>query len=153
MGWILELIAILVIGGGSAALFAYSMGSLAMDEFGLGSRQLVSISLLSAGFIALLLVAELLGRFRTAAASNDTTATSAKDGPQRESLMHQITKADIVISVGRGLIMAAAIVGAAYYFGSWYLGGEGLEALFHGVDDQIAASVESTTTPKTEATQ
>ena len=146
MGRILELIAIIVIGGGSAALFAYSMGSLAMDEFGLGSRQLVSISLLSAGFIALLLVVEFLGTLRTAAASQD-------DGPQRESLMHQITKADIVISVGRGLIMAAAIVGATYYFGSWYLGGEGLEALFHGADDHIAASVESSMTPKTEATQ
>ena len=146
----LELTAIIVIGGGSAALFAYSMGSLAMDEFGLGSRQLVSISLLSAGFIALLLVVEFLGTFRTAATSQDM---SAKDGPQRESLMHQITKADIVISVGRGLIMAAAIVGATYYFGSWYLGGEGLEALFHGADDHIAATVESTMTPKTEATQ
>jgi hypothetical protein len=146
MGRILELIAIIVIGGGSAALFAYSMGSLAMDEFGLGSRQLVSISLLSAGFIALLLVVEFLGAFGTTAASND-------DGPQRESLMHQITRADIVISVGRGLIMAAAIVGATYYFGSWYLGGEGVEALFHGADDHIAASVESTMTPKTEATQ
>jgi len=146
MGRILELTAIIVIGGGSAALFAYSMGALAMDEFGLGSRQLVSISLLSAGFIALLLVVEFLGTFGTAAASED-------DGPQRESLMHQITKADIVISVGRGLIMAAAIVGATYYFGSWYLGGEGLEALFHGVDDKIAVSVESTITPTTEATQ
>lgn len=151
MGWILELIAILVIGGGSAALFAYSMGSLAMDEFGLGGRQLVSISLLSAGFIALLLVVELLGSFRTAARSDDTA--TADDRPQRESLMHQITKADIVISVGRGLIMAAAIVGATYYFGSWYLDGEGLEALFHGVDDKIAASVESAITPTTEATQ
>ena len=150
MGRILELIAIIVIGGGSAALFAYSMGSLAMDEFGLGSRQLVSISLLSAGFIALLLVVEFLGTFRTAATSQDM---SAKDGPQRESLMHQITKADIVISVGRGLIMAAAIVGATYYFGSWYLGGEGLEALVHGADDHLAATVESTMTPKTEATQ
>ncbi|WP_398483417.1 hypothetical protein [Tardiphaga sp.] len=146
MGRILELMAIIVIGGGSAALFAYSMGSLAMDEFGLGHRQLVSISLLSAGFIALLLVVEFLGTFGTAAASDD-------DGPQRDSLMHQLTKADIVISVGRGLIMAAAIVGATYYFGSWYLGGEGLEALFHGVDDQIAVSVESAITPTTEATQ
>jgi hypothetical protein len=146
MGRILELAAIVVIGGGSAALFAYSMGALAMDEFGLGSRQLVSISLLSAGFIALLLAVEFLGTFRTAAASED-------DGPQRESLMHQITKADIVISVGRGLIMAAAIVGATYYFGSWYLGGEGLEALFHGVDDKLAVSVESAITPTTEATQ
>ncbi len=146
MGRILELTAIIVIGGGSAALFAYSMGSLAMDEFGLGSRQLVSISLLSAGFIALLLVVEFLGTSRSAAASDD-------DGAQRESLMHQITKADIVISVGRGLIMAAAIVGATYYFGSWYLGGEGLEALFHGVDDKLAVSVESAITPTTEATQ
>jgi hypothetical protein len=67
--------------------------------------------------------------------------------------MHQITKADIVISVGRGLIMAAAIVGATYYFGSWYLGGEGVEALFHGVDDKIAASVDSAMTPTAEATQ
>lgn len=146
MGRILELTAIIVIGGGSAALFAYSMGSLALDEFGLGSRQLVSISLLSAGFIALLLVVEFLGTFGTAAASDD-------DGPQRDSLMHQLTKADIVISVGRGLIMAAAIVGATYYFGSWYLGGEGLEALFHGVDDKIAASVDSAMTPTAEATQ
>jgi hypothetical protein len=146
MGRILELIAIIVIGGGSAALFAYSMGALAMDEFGLGHRQLVSISLLSAGFIALLLVVEFLGTFGTAAASDDR-------GPQRDSLMHRITKADIVISVGRGLIMAAAIVGATYYFGSWYLGGEGLEALFHGVDDKIAVSVESAITPTTEAVQ
>lgn len=146
MGRILELAAIIVIGGGSAALFAYSMGALAMDEFGLGHRQLVSISLLSAGFIALLLVVEFLGTFGTGAASDD-------DGPQRDSLMHQITTADIVISVGRGLIMAAAIVGATYYFGSWYLGGEGLEALFHGVDDKLAVSVESAMTPTTEATQ
>jgi hypothetical protein len=146
MGRILELTAIIVIGGGSAALFAYSMGALAMDEFGLGHRQLVSISLLSAGFIALLLVVEFLGTFGTAAASDDRS-------PQRDSLMHQITKADIVISVGRGLIMAAAIVGATYYFGSWYLGGEGLEALFHGVDDKIAVSVESAITPTTEAVQ
>ncbi|QUS41087.1 hypothetical protein RPMA_21245 [Tardiphaga alba] len=137
--------AIIVIGGGSAALLAYSMGALAMDEFGLASRPLVSISLLSAGFIALLLVVEFLGTFWTAA--------SHDDGPQRESLMHQITKADVVISVGRGLIMAAAIVGATYYFGSWYLGGEGLEALFHGVDDKIAVSIESTITTTTEATQ
>lgn len=146
MGRILELTAIIVIGGGSAALFAYSMGALAMDEFGLGSRQLVSISLLSAGFIALLLVVEFLGTFGTAATSDD-------GGPQRDSLMHQITKADIVISVGRGLIMAAAIVGATYYFGSWYLGGEGLEALFHGLDDNLAISVESALTPSAEAAQ
>lgn len=150
MGRILELTAIIVIGGGSAALFAYSMGALAMDEFGLGHRQLVSISLLSAGFIALLLAVEFLGTFGTAAASHDK---SAKDGPQRDSLMHQITKADIVISVGRGLIMAAAIVGATYYFGSWYLGGEGLEALFHGADDKLAVSVESALTPSAEAAQ
>ena len=149
MGRTLELIAILVIGGGSAALFAYSMGALAMDEFGLASRQLVSISLLSAGFIALLLVVEFLGTSWTAV--SDTT--SADDGPQRESLMHQITKADVVISVGRGLIMAAAIVGATYYFGSWYLGGEGLEALFHGVDDQIASTVDSAISAKSETAQ
>ena len=148
---IFELIAIVVIGGGSAALFAYSMGSLAMDEFGLGGRPLVSISLLSAGFIALLLAVEFLGTFGIVGGS-DRSATSAEDLSQRESLMHQITKADIAISVGRGLIMAAAIVGATYYFGSWYLGGEGLEALFHSVDDHLATSVESALTPSTEAT-
>jgi hypothetical protein len=49
--------------------------------------------------------------------------------------------------------MAAAIVGATYYFGSWYLGGEGLEALFHSVDDKIAASVDSAITPNAEAVQ
>ncbi|MCX7318879.1 MAG: hypothetical protein NT113_05065 [Hyphomicrobiales bacterium] len=65
---IFELIAIIVIGGGSAALFAYSMGSLAMDEFGLGGRPLVSISLLSAGFIALLKSPRPMSSFRWAAA-------------------------------------------------------------------------------------
>lgn len=60
--------------------------------------------------------------------------------------MHQITKADIVISVGRGLIMAAAIIGAVYCFGNWYFGGDGLDAWFHP-DDQIATSINGAVAP------
>jgi hypothetical protein len=76
--------------------------------------------------------------------------TTARNG---NALMHRITKADIVISVGRGLIMAAAIVGATYYLGNWYFGGDGLDSLFRNVDDRITAQFDGTIVPTTEATR
>lgn len=69
--------------------------------------------------------------------------------------MHKITKADIVFSVGRGLIMAAAIIGAAYFLGSWYLGGNDLETIYQSVDGSLSPRVEHATAPTAaeEATQ
>lgn len=67
--------------------------------------------------------------------------------------MHQLTKADIVISISRGLMLAAVITGAVYYAGSWYLGSEGLDGLYRSLDDHIAASVERAVAPKSEAVQ
>jgi hypothetical protein len=69
--------------------------------------------------------------------------------------MHKIRKADIVVSVGRGLIIAAAIVGATYYLGSWYLGGNDLETIYQSMDNGFTPRVEHATAPAAveEATQ
>jgi len=69
--------------------------------------------------------------------------------------MHKITKADIVISVGRGLIIAAAIVGATYFLGSWYLGGTDLDSIYQSMDESSSPRIEHATASASndEATQ
>jgi hypothetical protein len=69
--------------------------------------------------------------------------------------MHKITRADIVFSIGRGLIMAAAIIGASYFLGSWYFGASDLDAIYQSTDDSLVPLVAHATapTPTEEATQ
>jgi hypothetical protein len=63
--------------------------------------------------------------------------------------MHKITKADIVVSIGRGLIMAAAIVAATYFIGSWYFGGSNMEAIYSGVEESFTPRIEHANAPGT----
>jgi amino acid transporter len=156
MGRMPKLIVILAICGLSAALFAYSIGSLVLDDLGISSRHVRSISLDCAGLIALLLALEFL--------STNWTAPLQNSGrPHRDALMskvtpNKVTKADIVFSVGRGLVMAAAIIGATYFLGSWYLGGNDFDAIYQTEsysDATPTARIEHATAPDTaeEATQ
>jgi hypothetical protein len=66
---------------------------------------------------------------------------------RRKFLMPQITKADIVISVGRGLIMAGAIIGATYYIGSWYFAGSDLDAIYQSMDDGVTPVIAHAAAP------
>jgi hypothetical protein len=129
--------------GLSAALFAYSMGSLLRDDLGISSRHVRSITLHCPGLIALLLALEFLS-------TNWTTPLQDSGMPHRDAFMdkiapHKVTKADIVFSVGRGLVMAAAIIGATYFLGSWYLGGSDLESIY-----QTESYNDASTTPRSE---
>lgn len=69
--------------------------------------------------------------------------------------MHRITKADIIFSVGRGLIMAAAIVGATYFLGSWYFGDSDPDTIYQSQDSQTTSLAEHATAAASndEATQ
>jgi amino acid transporter len=136
-------IVILVICGLSAALFAYSIGSLVLDDLGISSRHVRSIALHCAGLIALLLALEFLS-------TNWATPLQDSGMPHGESFMqkttqHKVTKADIVFSVGRGLVMAAAVIGATYFLGSWYLGGSDFDSIY-----QTETYSDATTTPRIE---
>jgi hypothetical protein len=93
--------------------------------------------------IALLLALEFLS-------TNWTTPLQDSGMPHRDAFMdkiapHKVTKADIVFSVGRGLVMAAAIIGATYFLGSWYLGGSDLESIY-----QTESYNDASTTPRIE---
>lgn len=138
-----KLIAILAICGLSAALFAYSIGSLVLDDLGISSRHVRSIALHCAGSIALLLALEFLS-------TTWTTPLQDSGMPHRESFMHKITKADIVFSVGRGLVMAAAVIGATYFLGSWYLGGNDFDSLYQTETYSDASTSDASTTPRIE---
>jgi hypothetical protein len=156
MGRMLKLILILAICGLSAALSAYSIGSLILDDLGISSRHVRSIALHCAGLIALLLALEFLS-------TNWTTPLQDNGMPHGESFMqkitpHKVTTADIVFSVGRGLVMAAAIIGATYFLGSWYLGGSDLDSVYQTEsygDASATPRIEHATAPGTteEATQ
>lgn len=69
--------------------------------------------------------------------------------------MQKITKADIIFLVCRGLILAAAIIGATYVIGSWYLGANAFETIYQSADDTMTPPVEHATAPSaaSEATQ
>ncbi|KAA0075149.1 hypothetical protein [Tardiphaga sp. P9-11] len=143
-----KLITILVICGLSAALFAYSIGSLVLDDLGISSRHVRSIALHCAGSIALLLALEFLS-------TTWTTPLQDNGMPHRESFMHKIaphkvTKADIVFSVGRGLVMAAAVIGATYFLGSWYLGGNDFDSLYQTETYSDASTSDASATPRVE---
>jgi hypothetical protein len=61
--------------------------------------------------------------------------------------MHKITKADIFFSVGRGLIIAAAIIGATYFIGTWYLGASDLDSIYQSLDGTLTSHVEHAAAP------